>query len=282
VPPFPLLPPASAPPGAGVDLPERAAPGDFASLQFTRPFVVDDGAARSLHFTWGTLQSRLLTHSPWELALDYTRSMMGFLLFNRAPAHIGMVGLGGGSLARFCHRFLPGSRMTVLEINPHVIALREQFQVPSDGARFQVIAADGARYLATQAPCCDVLLIDGFNEDGQPAALCSQRFYDDCHSALAPGGVLVVNLQHDHPDHPLLLGRIDRSFGGNALDIPTPDRSNSIVFARRGAPMPPRGLSLGASLAGLAPEARRQLRPELARLLGQMSGLQDEETGRAS
>lgn len=246
------------------------APDGFASLRFDRPFVVDDGPARSLHFTGGMLQSRLLTDSPGALAVDYTRAMMGFLLLQRAPAHIGMVGLGGGSLARFCHRFLPASRMTVLEINPHVIALREAFQVPPDGPRFAVIAADGARYLAAHAPGYDVLLIDGFDEDGQPAALCSQRFYDDCHGALAPGGVLAVNLQHAHPDHARLAGRIGRSFGGNTVELLTADRGNSIVFARQGAPIAPHGLGVAASLAGLAPEARRQLRPELARLLAQM------------
>ena len=35
-----------------------------------------------------------------------------------------MIGLGGGSLVRFCHRHLPHSRMTVVEINPAVVALR--------------------------------------------------------------------------------------------------------------------------------------------------------------
>jgi spermidine synthase len=245
-------------------------PGDFQPLQFHRPFVVDDGIARSLHFTRGELQSRMLTHSPWQLALDYTRTMMGFLLFNPAPAHIGMVGLGGGSLARFCHRFLPASRMTVLEINPHVIALRDEFEVPGDGERFQVVAADAALYLRTEAPRYDVLLVDGFDHEGQPAALCTQRFYDDCLDALPGGGVLAVNLHYGHPDYPLLLARISRSFGGHALEVISAEQSNSIVFARKGRSMSPRRLSLAGSLAALAPEARAQLRPDLARMLWQM------------
>jgi spermidine synthase len=61
--------------------------------------VREDGASKSLHFTLGELQSRMLTHQPWRLDLDYTRTMMGFLLFQPAPVHIGMIGLGGGSLA---------------------------------------------------------------------------------------------------------------------------------------------------------------------------------------
>lgn len=252
---------------------EPPLPGVFLSLQHAMPFVLDDGASRSLHFTLGELQSRMRLDSPCALEVDYTRTMMGFLLFNPAPAHIGMIGLGGGSIAKFCHRFLPASRMTVLEINPHVIALRGDFQVPSDDERFMVLAVDGARYLQTQAPRYDVLLVDGFDPDGQPAALCSQRFYGDCLAALPDGGVLAVNLHYDAFDYPLLFERIRRSFGGNAVEIVTLEKSNSIVFARKGAPISPQALSLSAGLAPLDARARAILKPELARMLWQMKNL---------
>ncbi|MDB5867773.1 MAG: spermidine synthase-like protein, partial [Polaromonas sp.] len=219
--------------------PDSLQPGDFQSLQYREPFVLEDGVSRSLHFTRGELQSRMLTLEPWRLEVDYTRTMMGFLLFNPAPAHIGMIGLGGGSIAKFCHRWLPASRMTVLEINPHVIALRQDFEVPDDDGRFRVIAADGAMFLRSKAPRYDVLLVDGFDHQGQPAALCSQQFYDDCLAALLDGGVLVVNLHYDHPDYPLLFERISRSFGGNAVEILTPEKSNCIVFARQGPAISP-------------------------------------------
>ena len=142
--------------------PDSPRPGDFQSLQYTRPFVLDDGVSKSLHFTQGELQSRMLTHSPWRLEVDYTRTMMGFLLFNPAPGHIGMIGLGGGSIAKFCHRHLPDGALTVVEINPHVIALRERFQVPPDGPRFRVVQDDGAHFVATTHDRFDVLLIDAF------------------------------------------------------------------------------------------------------------------------
>ena len=250
-----------------------AAPGDFPSLQYTVPFVREDGASKSLHFTLGELQSRMLTHQPWRLDVDYTRTMMGFLLFQPAPAHIGMIGLGGGSLAKFCYRQLPASRMTVLEINPHVIALRREFQIPDDDARFVVIAADGALYLQAAAPVFDVLLVDGFDHDGQPAALCTQRFYDDCFAALGERGVLVVNLHHDHPDYPLLASRIQRSFSGNAVEVMAAEKSNAIVFASRGPAISPRSVNLALSLAGLDDTARLQLKTELGRITWEMKDL---------
>ena len=62
---------------------------------------------------------------PSALDLEYTQTMMGFLLFLPQPQRIAMIGLGGGSLAKFCHRYLPRTRIQVVEINPHVIALRD-------------------------------------------------------------------------------------------------------------------------------------------------------------
>lgn len=250
-----------------------AACSDFQSLQYSRPFVREDGASKSLHFTLGELQSRMLTHQPWRLDVDYTRTMMGFLLFQPAPAHIGMIGLGGGSLAKFCYRQLPASRMTVLEINPQVIALRREFRIPDDDERFRVIAADGALFLRTEAPAFNVLLVDGFDHEGQPAALCSQRFYEDCFAALDEGGVLVVNLHSEHADYPVQVERISRSFGGNAVEVMAAEKSNAIVFASRGPAISPRHMSLPRSLSGLDDEARRQLKPELARVTWEMKSL---------
>lgn len=258
--------------------PDTACAGDFLSLQHVRPFVKEDGAGKSLHFTLGELQSRMLTASPWQLEVDYTRTMMGFLLFHPAPARIGMIGLGGGSLAKFCHRYLPASKMLVLEINPHVIALRHEFQVPDDDGRFQVIAADGALFLRTEAPVFDVLLVDGFDHQGQPAALSTPGFYADCHAALAPDGVLVVNLHYDHPDYPLLVERIRRGFGGNAVEALSGEKSNSVVFASRGQAITPRSMSVRRALSGMADAARQQLKPELERIVWQMKTPGDDTT----
>jgi spermidine synthase len=258
-------------------LPElaRPLPENGALPQHAKPFVHEHGGTRSLHFTLGELQSSMVMRRPWRLEVDYTRTMMGFLLFNPAPLHIGMIGLGGGSLAKFCYRQLPASPMTVLEINPHVIALRREFQIPDDDERFRVIMADGALFMQTEAPRFDVLLVDGFDQDGQPAALCTQRFYDDCFAALPGGGVLVVNLHYDHPDYPVLADRISRSFSGNAVEVLSEEQSNSIVFASKGQAISPRGMSLSKSLSGLDEEARLQLKSELVRIAWQMKTLDD-------
>ena len=83
-----------------------------------------------MHFTSLATQSAMLFSDPDALIAQYTRKMMSFLLFNPNPEHIVMIGLGGGSLAKFCYRHLPRSQITVVEINADVIALREEFCIP--------------------------------------------------------------------------------------------------------------------------------------------------------
>ena len=199
-----------------------------------KPYVHDTPTCKALHFTISEVQSRMDPQDPFALVLQYTRTMMGFLLLHRAPRQITMVGLGGGSLAKFCHRYLPDARIEVVEINPHVIALRDEFQVPADGERFRVVHGDGARFVRERATPPDVLVVDGFTSDGMPARLCSQRFYDDCHAMLQPGGVMVVNLHYGHRQYDRHVDRIQRSFAGEVLVVDDGGLSNSIVFACKG------------------------------------------------
>jgi spermidine synthase len=236
-----------------------------------KPYVHVGAATKALHFSISEIQSRMSLQDPVALELAYTRTMMGFLLLLPAPRRIAMVGLGGGSLVKFCHRHLNAARMEVAEINPHVIALRDEFCVPPDDHRLQVLLADGAQFVRSATPGVDVLLVDGFSSQGQPARLCSQRFYDDCAGLLQPEGVLVVNLHAGHRHHDAHLARIERSFDGAALVVDGGDLSNNIVFAshghaldksRAGPVRRPKGLSpqAAAELSGAFASVSRALR----------------------
>ncbi|HEU5296935.1 MAG TPA: fused MFS/spermidine synthase, partial [Burkholderiaceae bacterium] len=223
-------------------------------------------SAKALHFAYGEIQSRMQLQDPSALDLEYTRTMMGFLLFQPKPTRVAMIGLGGGSLPKFCHRYLPRADIRVVEINPHVIALRDEFHVPRDDARFRVVHGDGAHFVRYPPHRFDVLLVDGFDIHGLPAQLSSQRFYDDCVEALQPGGILVVNLHHDHPHYEAHVDRIGRSFDGTVLVVDNGEPQNCIVFARRGRALHgPRSGPIGRP-RHLAPAAAEQLHAAFARI----------------
>ncbi|MEO7642714.1 MAG: fused MFS/spermidine synthase [Ramlibacter sp.] len=240
--------------------------GTFAQLRHETPFIARDGDTQSLHFSHGEVQSCMRLDRPDELQVDYTRTMMGFLLLHPQPRSVALIGLGGGSLVKFCHRHLATTRLTVVEINPQVIALRRQFRIPDDDARLSVLAADGGHWVREAPGRLDVLLVDGFDAGGQPPALCTQVFYEDCFRALSPGGVLVVNLHDDHPEHPQFLERIALAFRGNAMQVVSREKGNCVAFAGRRRPVTLQALRSLAWAAALAPQAQRELRSEFAHI----------------
>jgi len=204
-----------------------------------KPFVHRTPQTKSLHFSIAEVQSCMDLARPDSLDLAYTRTMMGFLLFHPRPLRIGMIGLGGGSLAKFCHRHLPAADITVLEINPHVIALRDDFSVPDDDARFRVIRADGSRYVRAHEAAFDVLLVDGYDSDGLPGVLSSKRFYDDVFDCLRPAGVMAANIHLGNEEFMLLVARVRRSFHRAPLTVEDRESGNAIVFARKDCALAP-------------------------------------------
>lgn len=206
-----------------------------------RPYVYQDRnrTVRALHFSLSEVQSTMRNDDPDALVLAYTQRMMGFLLWQPRPASVAMIGLGGGSLAKFCHRYLPDTDLFVAEINPHVIALRDEFGVPPDSERFQVACLDGAVLVREPPRRFDVLLVDGFDWEGLPEALCSQAFYDDCAGALTDSGWLVANLPsgEDQPAFEVHVARIRRTFGADAVLVVGDGELglNSVVLACRDA-----------------------------------------------
>ena len=209
-------------------MPIRPTPSDV-------PLVRTRGNRRTLEFAPGDIQAEMLLSRPHALALAYTRAMMCFALFVPDPVHIVMVGLGGGSLLKFCRRHFPRARITVLELRADVIALREQFHIPPDDARLRVLQADAAAWLATSPEKADVLIVDGFDRDGLPPSLANPVFYRDCRRVLVEGGVLVANVFTYDPRHDGVLEDLARVFDGRTCWFDKAAGNNRIAFALRSA-----------------------------------------------
>jgi spermidine synthase len=232
-----------------------------------KPFIYQKKNAASLHFDIWSVQSEMDSNSPDELVLGYTKTMMGFLLFNTDPKKIAMIGLGGGSLPKYCYRYLPEASIVVVEKDPEVIAVREHFCIPKDDARFQVLCADGADFVNDAANLFDVLIVDGFERTGQPAQLCSQFFYDDCHHALAPDGIMAVNLLHAESKNNIILDRIRHSFNDAVIAIDAQDSTNTIVFACKGAMLDLPDQVVAGRLRGLVCQHTVDLHPTARNIL---------------
>ncbi len=202
----------------------------------SRPYIFETPYERRLHFTQDATQSAMSLLEPDSLIAPYTRKMMAFLLLNPNPRHVVMVGLGGGSLAKFCYRHLPKTRITVVEIDEHVIAMRDEFLIPRDDERFRVVHDDGARYLESGDEPFDVLLVDAFDADGVALSLVDERFHRAAARRLAEGGVIVTNLWGKTERYGALLKQAARTYGSNATLVPVSGELNLLLFASRRPP----------------------------------------------
>ena len=207
---------------------------------YTKPFVVDDGTCRYLYFNVRLMQSAMRIKAPDDLELRYTQLMMAALLFCPRPRRILLIGLGGGSLAKFCHRRLPGAQLTAVELDPHVIALRDAFMVPADDARLQIVAGDGREYLADVAKGVDLLLVDAFDGCGLAPGFADRVFFERARAKLAGKGVLVINLAGERETYAGLISEVQTVFDDQVIVLSVPEDGNHILFAFRDPMFEPR------------------------------------------
>ena len=195
--------------------------------------VSEARGVRTLHVGGEAIQSSMRLADPYALALDYTRCMMAFLLLHPEPRDVLMIGLGGGSLAKFFFRYVKRTRLRIVELDERVVAAaRKHFALPPDGERLCVEVGDGAEALAPE--CCDVLIIDAFEDELHVPRLASGEFYDGAFLALNEPGALVVNFMNDDPKLDATLQRLERAFGGAVLCMPALYDPNILAFAFKG------------------------------------------------
>lgn len=209
--------------------------------------VSETRGVRSLHLGTEAIQSSMRVNAPFELELEYSRCMMGFLLFHPEPREILLIGLGGGSIAKWTHKFLPDTKTSAVEINPQVIAVaRSHFYLPANDERLNVMEGDGAAYIAGREAIADVLMVDGYDSVAIAPALDNDHFYRHCYEALTPDGVMVANLWGNHKNFDASLQRIEKAFNGLVCCLPARSKGNVAVIAFKKSPGSPKWEQLRA------------------------------------
>jgi len=200
-------------------------------------YVSEKFGVRTLHIGNDTVQSAMRIAKPHELELSYTRSMMGFMLFKEHPARVVLIGLGGGSLAKFIYHRLLWAAVDAVEISPQVVAIaRHYFHLPPEDGRFRLIIGDGAAHLAREGEPADVIAVDGYDAESLVKALSDKPFYDACRRRLAPDGVLVVNLWGGDHQFNENLERIEDAFPAGTVCLPAEKPGNVVVLGFRNHP----------------------------------------------
>ncbi len=225
--------------------------------------VSEADGVRYLHLGTPWVQGAMRLRKPLAIELEYVQRMLAWMLLRpldaagegagdgagdgasvgSAPGHAVQLGLGAGSITRFCHAVLH-LRTTAVEINPEVIkACRAWFRLPHEAAGLEVIEMDAALYVADprRAGSADVLCVDLYDHDAASPVLDSEDFYRDCRRLLAPDGVMSVNLFGRDASFERSAQRIAAAFGaGRVLSLRPTREGNTVVLASTAAGWPER------------------------------------------
>jgi spermidine synthase len=177
---------------------------------------------------------------PVALQMFYTRAMMSFLLFHTHPRALLLLGLGGGSLAKYCHVHLPEARIVVVESNADVLALRNEFAVPRDDDRFHVVEGDAGAFVFACRDRYDVVLMDAFDHRGLAPGLGTREFYEALRSLLRPDGILVANVAGTGAQRSDHIEGMRNVWDENMLVLSVEEDDNDVVFAFRDPTFEPR------------------------------------------
>jgi spermidine synthase len=181
---------------------------------------------------------------PAHLEFAYTQRF-GDVLASRPPGPLDVLhlGLGGGSVPRHLDAVRPGSRSTVLEVDPGLPVLgRERLGLP---AGLDVVVGDARTSIASQPRAAyDVVLGDAFGSLAVPWHLTTAEMAAAVRRVLRPGGTYALNVI-DNP--PLAFARAEAAtllaaFRHVAVyagaDVVAGEGGGNVVLVASDAPLP--------------------------------------------
>ena len=222
-----------------------------ASLSLPEVNFSDDGPIRHLHLDSIWIQGSMLIDAPTVLVHEYIQRMMAWLLFVD-PATVTkrqalQLGLGAGSLTKFCHKMLR-MKTTAVELNPQVLAAcRGWFKLPQDDSRLKVILADAEQEIKQPhwLGAVDALQVDLYDDEAAGPVLDSAAFYADCRNALTDEGCMTVNLFGRSSSFQRSVDNMAMAFGDDALwAFKATREGNTVVLAQRTPVRPTRAVMM--------------------------------------
>ena len=171
--------------------------------------------------------------------LEYTELAHCGLLYKPKPDKVLVVGLGGGTIPRDMHHYLPEAEIDVVELDPEIAKVAKKYFRFRTDEKLRVHIADGRMFVRKLLrdkieTKYDIVILDAFNSDYIPFHLMTREFLQQVQGILTDDGVVVANVWYTNRlfDAELktflaVYGRSQVFFGarsGNALLVaPGPD-----------------------------------------------------------
>ena len=140
-------------------------------------------------------ESSMTLSDPGALTVAYTRLMTLGIVYPPKLERILEVGLGGGRTVSYLSAALPDTAILAVELDKDVVDLAKKYFRFAETAKLRTVVSDGRAYLMRDNSKWDVILIDAYRGPFVPFHLLTKEFYALAKSRLAPGGVVVQNIE---------------------------------------------------------------------------------------
>jgi spermidine synthase len=131
---------------------------------------------------------------PDTLFLPYSQLMVSSLALVPNPKRALILGHGGGSFAKWLARYWPEVEVDVVEFDPVVVKMAEEYFSYHAPSQHHVHVRDARAFLSHTGATYDLIWADAFSRHLVPFHLTTEEFFSELRRHLAPAGVLVVNL----------------------------------------------------------------------------------------
>jgi spermidine synthase len=131
---------------------------------------------------------------PVALFLPYSQLMVASLALMPEPKRGLILGHGGGSLAKWLAYRWPELELDVVEFDPVVVRMAEEYFSYRPPPQHHVHVRDARVFLNSTDKVYDLIWVDAFARHMIPFHLTTVEFFAELRAHLSPNGILAVNL----------------------------------------------------------------------------------------
>jgi spermidine synthase len=143
---------------------------------------------------WFSRESEANLADPDDLPMLYSRAMSIAAIYPPEAKRVLMLGIGGGSIPIYLHRFLPDAQIDAVDIDPGVIGVAKKYFGVCETSRLRLIENDGRVFLNRNSEPYDIIMLDAFIGSYIPFHMMTKEFYQLVRSRLKPHGVVAINI----------------------------------------------------------------------------------------
>lgn len=141
-----------------------------------------------------TFHAVMWKSDPIALFLPYSQLMVASLALTPEPKYGLILGHGGGSLAKWLAHYWPSLELDVVEFDPVVVRMAQDYFGYQAPPNHHVFVKDGRAFLNATNRTYDLIWIDAFARHMIPFHLTTVEFFSAVRAHLSPDGIVAVNL----------------------------------------------------------------------------------------